>query len=483
VKSPFALRARSALYLSVLAALAGQPAFSAPTSVDDTASLRLSDSLMVVPHFAQPVGPSTVTPLTSLLTAATQGAASVRAADAGAQAAQGVEKQYWANAWMPRLDLSADKSKQNQSYNGIDLKVPASNIKLTATVPVWKASDRAIAKAQSASADQASWQAKAQRATVARELSIAYVTAAEAAEQHRLANAQLDLLQTQLHINDRRLQAGMGTVLDQLETRTRVDQIRATSQEQAMRAATQRLAIERLSGQAVTLPAGFNQMQAELPEQLPSLNDALQEAARTNPQLLGAQADVAAAKAVTNARHAEYWQPTVDALVWTQRQRQTQHFDGLNEPQNVNTHSAVGVQLNWPLFTGGQQTGRNQEAVALLTKSQANQDDALSTVQAGLRDAYQSLTQARAMMAAQRDLEQTATATFEAVRKAFVAGMRTNLDLLNAQQQIYTARQNQVSARVNALTAYCNILFYLDQLDEPHAVALSSQFDAAAMAN
>jgi outer membrane protein TolC len=104
-------------------------------------------------------------------------------------------------------------------------------------------------------------------------------------------------------------------------------------------------------------------------------------------------------------------------------------------------------------------------------------------VQAGLRDAYQSLAQARAMMAAQRDLEQTATATFEAVRKAFVAGLRTNLDLLNAQQQIYTARQSQVSARVSALTAYCNILFYLDQLDATHAAALASQFDAAAMAD
>jgi len=483
VISPSARRARSALYLCALATLAGQPAFSASTSVDDSASLRLSNSLMVVPRFAQASGPSTVTPLVTLLAAATQQAASVRAADAQSLAAQAQEKQAWATAWMPRVDLSANKSKQQQNYNGSDLSVPASDVKLTATVPVWKAADRATAKAQSASAEQANWQAKGQRGTVARDLSLAYVTATEAAEQRRLADAQLDLLQTQLHINDRRLQAGMGTVLDQLETRTRLDQARASSQEQAMRAATQRLAMERVSGHVITLPAGFNAAQTELPDQLPSLDEALQEAARTNPQLLGAQADVMAAKATATARDADFWQPTLDAQLWTERQRQTQRFDGLSDTQDIKTHAAVGVVLNWPLFTGGVQQGRTQEAVALLTRSQANQDDAVSTVQTGLRDAYQSMSQARAMIRTQRDVEQSAIASFEATRKAFVAGLRTNLDLLDAQQRIYTARQNQVSARVTALTAYINILALLDRLDEQHVAPLAAQFDATAMSD
>lgn len=481
MKSPIARKARYALYLSALACLAGQPVFSATTPSDDSASLRLSNSLMVVPRFAESSGPSSVTPLVALLFASSQQAASVRAADAQAQASQAQEKQAWAKAWMPSLDLSANKSKLKQSYNGIDLKVPSSDVKLTATVPVWKAADRAVAQAQGAVAEQANWQAKVQRANVARELGLAYVSAAEAAEQRRLADAQLDLLQSQLHINDRRLDAGMGTVLDQLETRTRLDQIRASSREQAMRAATQRLAMQRVSGLPVTLPAGFNARQTELPDQLPSLTDALNEAAKANPQLQSAQADVLAAKATASARDADFWQPTLDAQVWTERQRQTQRFDGLSEPQNINTHSAVGVFLNWPLFSGGYQHGRTQEAAALLTRSQANQDDAVSTVQTGLYDAYQSLAQSRAMMSTQRDVEQSAIASFEATRKAFVAGLRTNLDLLDAQQRIYTARQNQVAARVTALTAYINILALLDQLDEQHVAPLAAQFDAAAM--
>lgn len=483
--SPSARWARSALYLSALAALAGQPAFSANSAtaaVGDTASLRLSNSLMTVPQFVQPTGPSTVTPLVALIASAMQQAPSVRAADAQSDAARAQEKQAWARAWMPTLELNASKSRQQQTYNDTtDLKVPASDIKLTASLPVWRAGERADAQARGATAEQNSWAARAQRGSVGRDLSLAYVAAAEAAEQRRLADAQIELLQTQLTINDRRLQGGMGTVLDQLETRTRLDQIRASSREQAMRATTQRLTMERVSGLAIVLPSGFNARQTELPDALPTLSEALQEAAKANPQLLSAQADVAAAKATVSARDADFWQPTLDMQVWTERSRQTQHFDGLSDQQNINTHSAVGVLLNWPIFSGGFQHGRTQEATALLTRSQANQDDAVSTVQTGLRDAYQSMAQARAMITTHRDVEQSAIASFEATRKAFVAGLRTNLDLLDAQQRIYTARQNQVAARVTALTAYINILALLDRLDEQHVAPLAAQFDAAAM--
>jgi len=77
----------------------------------------------------------------------------------------------------------------------------------------------------------------------------------------------------------------------------------------------------------------------------------------------------------------------------------------------------------------------------------------------------------------QQQVEQTATATHEALRKAFVAGLRTNLDVLNAQQQIYAARQNMVSATINALNAQATILALIDQLDADHVAPLSPLFD------
>lgn len=425
-----------------------------------------------------PEAPRDSTPLPTLLQAA-QGAASVRAAQAGTQAAQAQQKQAWASAWMPRLDASASSNHQKQSYNGVQSSTPASVVQLTATLPLWRAADRANVQVQQALAEQAFWQARGQQSAVARELSLAYVAAAEAAEQGRLAQAQLTLLEAQLVVNDKRLRAGIGTVLDQLETRTRADQVRASIRELAMRARTQQLTIERLSGQRAQTPAGLSVIQPPLPETLPTLDEALQQATQANPQLLDARAEVDAAKATTRARDAEFWQPTVDATAQTSRTRQTQRFDGISEQQNVNTR-AYGVQLNWPLFTGGYQQGRTQEAAALLSRSQARQDDAQAVTRNGLQDAYQSLAQAQAMADAQRDVEHSAVSTYEAVNKAFLAGTRSNLDLLNAQQQIYTARQSLASARLTALTAHIQILALLDQLDAAHTAPLMAQFDARA---
>jgi outer membrane protein len=416
-----------------------------------------------------------------LLSSAEDLAAANRAADAGVLAAQGLSQQAWASAWMPRLDASAATSRRHQQVKGINdttVDTPTTSMSLSATLPVWRAADRASARSQSALADQARWQARQSRTGIGKDLSVAYLSAIEAAENRRLTLAQQALLQEQLRINERRLQAGAGTVLDVLETRTRIDQARAAVQDLNTRLASQRLTLERLGHPAVVLPAGFNEGTPAMPDVVPPLDDALQLAASRNPAIQDAQALIASANAVDQARSAEFWQPTVDAVASASRAREVPLQDGVRQSL-TSTERAVGLQMNWALFTGGLQQGRTREAAALLVQAQARRDDAQAQVEAILRDAYQSLSQARQVISVQRQVEQTATATFEAIRKAFVAGMRTNLDLLNAQQQIYAARQSVVSARIAAINAQVTILATLDLLDADHIAPFMPIVDTA----
>lgn len=475
------IRVQCVGWIGGLGLLWGSPTLAQTPGTD---SLRWSFTLsapQAVRTAAQEAPPQQASPWPELLQAAQQQAGANRMADANVQAAQAQQRQAWAAAWMPRVELSASGSTQQQTYNGLDSRTPASALTLSTTLPLWRAAERASAQAQEAVTEQSRWQARAQRTTVARELSLAYLAAAEAAEQRRLAEAQLALLQAQLHINDRRLQAGLGTVLEQLETRTRIDQLRASIRELGMRAATQRLTVARLSGQAeVRTAAGLSAHATPLPTDLPPLPEALGQAVQANPQWLNAQAGLTAARATESARQAEAWQPSIDAVASASRTRQTQRFEGVTERQNVSTQ-AVGVQLNWPLFSGGYQQGRVQEATALLTRAQAQLDQIEAEVHTSLRDAYQRLAQAQSVIAAQQDVEATATATHAAVHKAFVAGLRTNLDLLNAQQQIYSARQSVVAARITALSAHIDILALLDRLDPTHVAPLSAHLDPQAL--
>ncbi|RZI84387.1 MAG: hypothetical protein EOP38_09415 [Rubrivivax sp.] len=469
---------RRRAWLFVLGSLSCLPAVQAGA---EGLNLRLAPALSVPLTMPAPAaGPAArATSWSDLLEAASSQAAVNRAADAGFEAAQAQSEGLWASAWMPRLDASAAANRQQQSYNGVEVRTPASSMTLTATLPLWRAADRAAARAQAATAEQAEWQARTSRAAVAREVSRAYLGAVETAEQVRLTQAQQAVLAELVQINERRLQGGLGTVLDILETRIRLDQTRASIQDLLTRLGTQRLTLERLTGRPVVLPSGLASVGIALPQVVPPRDQAVALVNERNPQLHEAHAQVQAAQAITEARSGESWQPTVDGVAQAGRSRQVQQFEGATDKQNISTRS-VGVQVNWPLYTGGYHRQREKEATALLVQAEARRDDTRTQVDTSLSDAYQTLAQLNQVIAVQREVEQSALATTEALRKAFSAGLRSNLDLLNAQQQVHAARQSLVTARVGALNAQVDILALINQLDAPSTAPLMAVVDTTA---
>lgn len=416
-----------------------------------------------------------------LLEQAGTSAAANRAAQAGTQAATALSDQAHATAWMPRVDASAaaqrlrQRTQTTQGDHTERRNQPSTNLTVTATQPLWRAADRATSRAQQALASQSLWQARQARMGNAQQVSLAYLQATEAAEQKRLQLAQQALLEEQMRINERRLQAGAGTVLDVLETRTRLDQTRAAVQSSETRLHSLALQVHRLCGQSVTMPRGMRALNAWMPDVVPQQAEAMALALARNPQRQDALAQTQAASATLAARQAERWQPTLDATASWAKDRQRDPLDTGNTVHNTST--AVGLQLNMPLFTGGYQDGRTREAVALKSQADAQLDEAEITLRTQLQDDYQLLSQARMAMQVQQQVEASASAAFEAVRKAFLAGMRTNLDLLNAQQQIYAARQNIVGTHIQALSAQVSILAALDQLDGEHIAPLAQLVD------
>ena len=435
-------------------------------------ALRWSAGLSMPPDVAVQAAPArTGDAWPTLLSRAALRAPASLGAQAGVLAGLAKWDQTRATAWMPRVDAAAGARHAVQTSQGDTVRSPSSELTLAATLPIWRGADRALSQAQSAEADQLAWQARRTRMSVAEQLSLAYLQACEAAEQGRLVQTQQALLEEQRYINERRLQAGVGTVLDVLETSTRVEQARAQAQDIATRLRSQGLLLEKFTGEPVALPAGLRADVPGVPQVVPPLDEALALAWQHNPARQAALAQQHVAQATLQARDAERWQPTLDAQASWQRNQQGTYTEAARTEQRSQTRS-VGLQLNWPLYTGGFQDGRSREAAALLTQAQARLDEADAETTAVLRDAYQTLAGARQAIGVQQALQATATAAYEALRKAFAAGTRSNLDLLNAQQQIYAARQGLVSARINALAAQVTILAALDQLDGQHIAPL-----------
>lgn len=409
-------------------------------------------------------------------------AAGLREARAQAQASDARGRQTDIRAWWPRLDGSWRSEEQRQRYNGIDSRTPGSAAALTLTWPVWRPADRADARAQTATADQAQWQARQRQQSLARDLSAAYLEAVEAAEHWRLTQQHLQALDTQARAHEKRLQAGLGTVLDLLETRMRQDQALARADQLASRVRSRSLSLARLSGQPVNPPMGLRPAQApNAPAvDLPALEDATQQALSRHPEVMAAQAGVRASQEASRARSAEAWQPTLDATAGRSRTRQTQRFEGLTDRQDIRSDS-IGLALNWPLFTSGLQQAKERESAALLTAAQARLDDTEARVSAELQDAYQRHAQALRHLDHQRAMLGTALATQEAVHKAWQAGLRSTTDLLDAQGQVHDARMAQASAHVAAMQAGADALALLDRLDAPHVAAWLDLIETAPM--
>src|SRR5690606_32670384 len=114
------------------------------------------------------------------------------------------------------------------------------------------------------------------------------------------------------------------------------------------------------------------------------------------------------------------------------------------------TYSA-GVQVVVPLFAGFATQNRLRETLALEAKAEADLEAALRAVAQSARAAYygvvSGLSQVRALQAA----EASSQSALDANKLGYQVGVRINIDVLNAQSQLFQTKRDLAQARYNVL--------------------------------
>jgi outer membrane protein len=140
--------------------------------------------------------------------------------------------------------------------------------------------------------------------------------------------------------------------------------------------------------------------------------------------------------------------PTLDAVASYSRNKGLPYAPGITIDS-----TAVGVQLNVPLFAGFAVSSQVTQAIALADKARADLDTARRSAAQGARTAYlgvqNGLSQVRALEAA----ESSSQLALEANKTGYEVGVRINIDVLNAQQQLYSTRRDLAKARYDTLIA------------------------------
>lgn len=115
------------------------------------------------------------------------------------------------------------------------------------------------------------------------------------------------------------------------------------------------------------------------------------------------------------------------------------------------TNNAAGVQISVPIFSGGYTSSKVREGIALADKAENDLDYARRSAAQSARTAYFGVTSGLAQVKALRAAEVSSKSALESNMLGYQVGVRINIDVLNAQQQLYSTQRDLARARYDTI--------------------------------
>jgi outer membrane protein TolC len=179
---------------------------------------------------------------------------------------------------------------------------------------------------------------------------------------------------------------------------------------------------------------------------------AIDSARSASATLLRLRKALESAQANVGAQRSAH-RPNVDLVANVDRSQL--HTNGTS---SQSPSAGLGVRMNVPLYSGGITKSRVNEAQAQVERAQAELQDAENTLQSEIIKAYADLERAQLQLAANVAALAISQSALDATVKAFNAGVRSNIDVLNAQQQTFTSRREAARSRVAIQLAQIRVL-------------------------
>ncbi|MFN4103925.1 MAG: TolC family outer membrane protein [Tepidimonas sp.] len=388
--------------------------------------------------------------LQSLLEAAQSYDAAYLAAKAQFEANRAKAEQARARV-LPSVGLSAEAfvNRRDSSASVLDDTFNNQTVRLAATQPLYRPGNQLEVEQAQRSLQAAEAQLQSVEQDLIVRLSQAYFDVLGAEDTLTFVRAQKAAVEQQLAAAQRNFEVGTATITDTREAQARFDLVVAQEIAAENDLRVKKLALDQLVGRSGTQP-----WRLPTPVTLPTLapNDVnawVQRAAAEHPSVRAAQAALDVAR--LEVRKAEAAKgPTLDAVAQYQFARAPSSVAAI--PGYLRNQTAsIGVQFNLPLYSGGALDNRVKETVALEDKARNDVEGAVRGVSQATRAAFfgvqSGLGQVRALEAA----EASSQSALEANQLGYQVGVRINIDVLNAQSQLYQTKAQLAKARYDVL--------------------------------
>ena len=260
--------------------------------------------------------------------------------------------------------------------------------------------------------------------------------------------AQKAAVAEQLAFAKRNFEVGTSTITDTREAQARFDLVNA--QEIAARSdlRIKKIAMDQLVGKTDTHPKAVA-LPLTLPTLLPAdVNTWVLQSEQLHPLIRQSQIGLEVAQLETVKAQSGH-KPTIDLIGnYSITQNNGSPTVGADFRTNVAT---VGLAFNLPLFAGYAIQNRVKETLALEDKSRNDLEGAKRAVAQGTRTAYFGVLSGQGQVAALEAAEASSQSALDANKLGYQVGVRINIDVLNAQSQLFQTKRDLAKARYDVL--------------------------------
>ncbi len=272
----------------------------------------------------------------------------------------------------------------------------------------------------------------------------AYFDVLIAQDSVQLAEAEKTAIFEQLQQAKRTFEVGTATITDTHEAQARYDLVSAKAIFEQGNVEIKKSALQQLTN---SKPGSLRPLGAQFKPELPqpaAMEKWVEQAQQRNPQLAVAQAAAELAeKEMMRNRGGHY--PTLDLVA-----SYSENFTILGLGGDSSS-KVVGVEFKLPLFQGGATQSKWREAEANRDGARAELENARRNTAVKTSQAYLDVVTGIAQVQALRQALKSGESLLQASKLGQEVGVRTNLDVLNAQQQLYATQRDLYQAKYNYL--------------------------------
>jgi len=287
-------------------------------------------------------------------------------------------------------------------------------------------------------------------------LASAWFDLIEAHDAAEFSAAQRDALKAQWDIARRAQELGVQGQPQVDDARAKYEQASADTMGAELDISTKAAALEQWTGMHEDVVQPVLRDDAFIPDMLGTdLQTWLAQLDARSPALQAAQSALAAADLEIDKQRAGH-QPTLDLVAtYGNTAQEVGNFPG--QPGYAILQFTVGLQASLPIYSGGSQSAKVSEALAMRDKALDDQESTRRQAILNIKSAYYGWRAGNAKAVAARSAIAAARQAMLVATAGSGRGLKVEADVLSARQQLVGARRDMRKGRYQQLNAYIKL--------------------------